>query len=239
MAFTLFISDLHLDENQPELTALFVQFMREQAPQAEAVYILGDLFEAWVGDDDDRPATQFFVDELRALSNKGIPLLVMSGNRDFLFSTGFAERCQCTLLDDPTVIDLYGTATLLMHGDSLCTDDIKHQESRALLRSDDWKSQFLRQPLQTRIQQAKEYRSMSRQHLQDAPDAIMDVNQDAVINTMRQYNVLQLIHGHTHRPAIHSLDIDNHTAKRIVLGDWNTQGSVLRCDKSGCELTRF
>jgi len=239
MALTLFISDLHLDSNFPALKDLFVRFMHEQAPHADAVYILGDLFEAWVGDDDDRPGTQFFVDELRALSDKGVALYIMSGNRDFLFSNEFAKRCNCTLLEDPTVIDLYGTPTLLMHGDSLCTDDVKHQESRAVLRSSDWKSRFLSQTLQERIQQAKEYRSMSRKHLKDAPNAIMDVNQAAVISTMQQYNVLQLIHGHTHRPAIHKLDVDGKAAKRIVLGDWNTQGSVLSCDESACELTRF
>ena len=216
-----------------------MQFMHEQAPFADAVYILGDLFEAWVGDDDDRPGTQFFIDELRNLSDKGVELFVMSGNRDFLFADEFANRCHCTLLKDPTVIDLYGTPTLLMHGDSLCTDDIKHQESRELLRSSDWKSRFLSQPLEERIQQAKEYRSMSRKHLKDAPDAIMDVNQATVVSTMREHNVLQLIHGHTHRPAIHSLKVDNQAAKRIVLGDWNTQGSVLSCDESGCQLTRF
>ena len=239
MALTLFISDLHLDANLPELTSLFTQFMREQAPKADAVYILGDLFEAWVGDDDDRPTTQTFIDELRALSDIGVPLFVMPGNRDFLFSDGFTKRCQCTLLEDPTVIDLYGTATLLMHGDSLCTDDVMHQESRVLLRSTDWKSRFLNQPLEDRIKQAQEYRSMSRKHLKDAPDAIMDVNQDAVIEAMREHGVLQLIHGHTHRPAIHPLVIDRQKAKRIVLGDWNSKGSVLRCDESGCELTRF
>jgi len=239
MPLTLFISDLHLDSNLPELTNLFVQFMHEQAPKADAVYILGDLFEVWVGDDDNRPGTQFFVEELRALSDKGIPLFIMSGNRDFLFGEGFAERCHCTLLDEPTIIDLYGTPTLLMHGDSLCTDDVKHQESRQLLRSSDWKSHFLSQSLQERIQQAKEYRGMSRQHLKDAPDAIMDVNQDAVIEVMQKYNVVQLIHGHTHRPAIHSLSVNGKPAERIVLGDWNSRGSVLRCDESGCQLTSF
>lgn len=239
MALTLFISDLHLDENLPALSDLFVQFMHEQAPKADAVYILGDLFEAWVGDDDDRPSTQFFINELRALSDKGVPLFIMPGNRDFLFSQAFEKRCNCSLLSDPTVIDLYGTATLLMHGDSLCTDDIKHQESRELLRSTDWKSRFLSQPLKTRIQQAKEYRSMSRKHLKDAPDAIMDVNQETVVDIMREYNVQQLIHGHTHRPAIHSLTVNGEHAKRIVLGDWNSRGSILHCDELDCNLTLF
>jgi len=236
---TLFISDLHLDENLPELMELFVHFMREQAPSADALYILGDLFEAWVGDDDDRAATQLVIDELRTLSNKGVPLYVMPGNRDFLFSDGFAQRTGCQLLSDPTVINLYGIPTLLMHGDSLCTDDIKHQESRVILRSNEWKSRCLSQPLSDRIQQAKEYRSMSRQHLKDAPDAIMDVNAEAVSEAMQQHNVLQLIHGHTHRPDIHSLTVNQQAAKRIVLGDWGVCGSVLHCNKAGCALKSY
>jgi len=236
---TFFISDLHLEEDLPELTELFVHFMREQAPAADAIYILGDLFEAWVGDDDERAGTQLFIDELHTLSNTGTPLYVMPGNRDFLFSDGFEKRTGCQLLTDPTVIDLYGIPTLLMHGDSLCTDDIKHQESRVMLRSDDWKSRFLQQPLNDRIQQAKEYRSMSRQHLKDAPDAIMDVNTDAVIDAMQQHNVLQLIHGHTHRPGIHSLTVNQQAAKRIVLGDWGQTGSVLHCNKTGCALKPY
>ncbi|MCK4742792.1 MAG: UDP-2,3-diacylglucosamine diphosphatase [Sulfuriflexus sp.] len=236
---TLFISDLHLDANLPELTELFVHFMREQAPTADAVYILGDLFEAWVGDDDDREGTQLFIDELRALSDKGVPLYIMQGNRDFLFAEGLVKRTGCKLLPDPTVIDLYGLATLLMHGDSLCTDDIQHQESRAMLRSDEWKARFLSQPLSDRIQQAKEYRSMSRKHLKDAPDAIMDVNAEAVVEAMQQHNVLQMIHGHTHRPDMHSLSVNGQDAKRIVLGDWGNKGSVLHCNKTGCALKPY
>ena len=236
---TLFISDLHLDANLPELTELFVHFMREQAPTADALYILGDLFEAWVGDDDDREGTQLFINELRVLSDKGIPLYIMSGNRDFLFSDGFVKRTGCQLLSDPVVINLYGIPTLLMHGDSLCTDDVQHQESRSMLRSDGWKSRFLSQPLRDRIQQAQEYRSMSRKHLKDAPDAIMDVNAEAVVEAMQQYDVLQLIHGHTHRPDMHSLNINGQDAKRIVLGDWGSHGSVLCCDGTGCALKPY
>jgi len=236
---TLFISDLHLDDTLPELTKLFVHFMREQAPSAEAIYILGDLFEAWVGDDDDRVGTIFFIDELRALTNKGIPVYVMPGNRDFLFAEGFTKRTGCQLLADPTVIDLYGIPTLLMHGDSLCTDDVKHQESRVILRSTDWKTRFLSQPLNERIQQAKEYRSMSRKHLKDAPNAIMDVNDNAVSEAMQLHGVLQLIHGHTHRPNIHSLTVGEQPAKRMVLGDWGEFGSVLHCNKTGCALKSY
>lgn len=236
---TLFISDLHLDAALPDLTSLFVHFMREQAPSAEAVYILGDLFEAWVGDDDDRPETQVFIDELRRLADTGTPLFVMHGNRDFLIDGAFVERTGCTLLPDPSLIDLYGTPTLLLHGDSLCTDDVKHQESRKLMRSDDWKQRFLAQSLDERIAQAREYRSMSRMHLKDAPDAIMDANADTVSSLMQHYKVQKMIHGHTHRPAIHNLSVNGKEARRIVLGDWNSHGSVLVCDADGERLTSF
>ena len=236
---TLFISDLHLDAALPHLTRLFVHFMREQAPSADAVYILGDLFEAWVGDDDDRPETQVFIDELKRLADTRTPLFVMHGNRDFLIDETFVGRTGCTLLPEPSVIDLYGTPTLLLHGDSLCTDDVKHQESRKLMRSEDWKQRFLAQTLDERIAQAREYRSMSRKHLKDAPDAIMDVNANAVIALMQEYNVQKMIHGHTHRPAIHRLSVNNKEAKRIVLGDWNSHGSVLVCDAGEERLTSF
>ena len=239
MALTYFISDLHLDAGLPDLTQLFIRFMREQAPAAEALYILGDLFEAWVGDDDDRPDTQIYIDELRTLADKGVNLYVMHGNRDFLFSDDFENRCNATLLPDPTVIDLYGTPTLLMHGDSLCTDDLEHQRTRGILRSEQWQSEFLSQPLEERIKQAKQYRSMSRSHFKNSPNAIVDVNQAAVIEAMQQHKVLQLIHGHTHRPAIHQLSINGKAARRIVLGDWNIHGSVLHCDEQDCKLTRF
>jgi UDP-2,3-diacylglucosamine hydrolase len=236
---TLFISDLHLDASLPELTHLFERFLKEQASHAEALYILGDLFEAWVGDDDNRPETEQFVASLRALSDQGVPLYVMHGNRDFLIASGFVARTGCKLLSDPSLIDLYGTPTLILHGDSLCTDDVKHQESRVLLRSQKWKEEFLAQPLSRRIALAQEYRSMSREHLRDQPEAIMDVNAQAVKQLMREYGVTQMIHGHTHRPAIHDFTLDDAAARRIVLGDWNRDGSVLSCDESGCELRRF
>ncbi|WP_126455971.1 UDP-2,3-diacylglucosamine diphosphatase [Sulfuriflexus mobilis] len=236
---TLFISDLHLDANLPELTRLFERFMAEQAPQAEALYILGDLFEAWVGDDDDRPETERFISSLRALSDQGVPLYVMHGNRDFLLASGFAARTGCTLISEPSLIDLYGTPTLLLHGDSLCTDDVKHQESRLLLRSQKWQEAFLAHALDKRIQLAQEYRGMSREHLRDKPEAIMDVNAGAVGALMQEYGVRQMIHGHTHRPAIHNFTLGAAPARRIVLGDWGQFGSILSCDKDGCELKRF
>lgn len=236
---TLFISDLHLDARLPELTRLFERFISEQASHAEALYILGDLFEVWVGDDDARPETEQFIRCLRALRNQGVPVYVMHGNRDFLFSSGFVARTGCTLLGEPSLIDLYGTPTLILHGDSLCTDDVKHQQSRTLLRSRKWQEEFLALPLDRRIELAQEYRGMSREHLRDKPDAIMDVNTQTVQQLMREHGVTQMIHGHTHRPAIHEFSMDNTPARRIVLGDWGQFGSVLACDQNGCELKRF
>lgn len=236
---TLFISDLHLDASLPELTRLFERFIHEQALHAEALYILGDLFEAWVGDDDDRPETEQFISCLRALTDQGVPLYVMHGNRDFLFDGGFVARTGCKLLGEPSLIDLYGTPTLILHGDSLCTDDVKHQESRTLLRSQKWKNEFLALPLARRIELAQEYRSMSREHLRDKPEAIMDVNSQAVTQLMHEHDVTQMIHGHTHRPAMHRFELDGSSARRIVLGDWGQFGSVLSCDENGCELKQF
>ena len=236
---TLFISDLHLDVGLPELTSLFERFMNEQASHAEALYILGDLFEAWVGDDDDRPETEQFITCLRKLTEQGVPVYVMHGNRDFLIGDGFVNRTGCKLISEPGFIDLYGTPTLLMHGDSLCTDDTKHQESRAMLRSDQWKTEVLQLPLDKRIELAKEYRSMSREHLRDNPEALTDVNAQAVSQIMQEHGVIQMIHGHTHRPAIHTLELNGVPARRIVLGDWGQFGSVLSCDESGCELKQF
>ena len=236
---TLFISDLHLDAGLPLLGRLLEKFISEQAIHAETVYILGDLFEAWIGDDDDRPETEQFVALLRSLTDKGVPVYVMHGNRDFLLGAQFVARSGCRLLDEHTVIDLYGEPTLLLHGDSLCTDDVKHQESRAMCATNAWQKDFLAKSLLERIELAKQYRQMSREHFRDQPEAIMDVNTDSVAQIMREHGVRQLIHGHTHRPAIHNFSLDGQPAKRIVLGDWGTTGSVLRCDENDCVLTSF
>lgn len=225
---TLFISDLHLDENLPRVTQLLQDFVDSEVADAEAVYILGDLFEVWVGDDDDRPATLAFISILKQATATGTPVYVMHGNRDFLLDKQFCQLTGTKLIDDPTVIEIDGKRVLLAHGDSLCTDDVEHQKSRQLLRSKAWQQDLLAKPLSERIALAKQYRQMSRAHMQDKPDAIMDVNPQAVTDFMREYDVDELIHGHTHRPAIHTIDIDGKPARRIVLGDWNDKGSVLR-----------
>lgn len=233
---TLFISDLHLDPARPEITGLFQQFLAGEARRAGALYILGDLFEAWVGDDDDSPLAAETARGLSALADSGVPVYLMHGNRDFLIGTDYAARCGAVLLPDPTVMDLHGEPTLLMHGDTLCTDDVDYQRWRAQAHSPDWQRAFLSKPLSERRAFAAEARRQSREHQAGAAEAIMDVNPGAVVNAMEEYGVRRLIHGHTHRPAVHGLSLEGEPAERIVLGDWYEQGSVLRCDGSGCKL---
>lgn len=227
----LFISDLHLDAQLPQVTHLLESFVEQESAAAEAIYILGDLFEVWVGDDDDRPATRHFIDILRRMTATGTPVYVMHGNRDFLLGEQFCADTGCQLLPDPSVVELYGKRVLLMHGDSLCTDDVEHQKTRQLLHSPAWQQEFLAKPLAERIRLAEQYRHMSREQTGSKPEAIMDVNADSVVTIMKHYDVDELIHGHTHRPAIHEISIDGKPARRIVLGDWNSSsGSVLRVD---------
>jgi UDP-2,3-diacylglucosamine hydrolase len=236
MPGTLFISDLHLDPERPAITALFLAFLETRAPGAEALYILGDLFEAWIGDDDASPMNRAVARGLLACADAGTPVFVMHGNRDFLMGQEFALQAGCTLLEDPACIDLYGTPTLLMHGDLLCTDDTAYLAFRDMVRSAQWQTELLSKPLEQRRRIAAELRRQSREQTGGKPEAIMDVNHQAVQDTMRRYRVRRLIHGHTHRPAIHELSVAGQPAQRIVLGDWYQQGSVLECGPAGCAL---
>lgn len=234
---TLFISDLHLDDSRPEITHLFEEFLAsDEARAADAVYILGDLVEAWVGDDDDAELPARIARATKALSEHGVPVYFIVGNRDFLIGEQFAERAGFTVLDDGTVHELYGRPTLLMHGDVLCTDDVAYQALRKQVRSPEWQAQVLAMPLQARRALAAQARAESKAHTSSTMETIMDVNADAVADTMRKTGVTRLIHGHTHRPAIHRFDLDGQNAERIVLGDWYEQGSVLRVTPEGVEL---
>lgn len=239
MKATLFISDLHLSEERPETTALFLAFLRTHAREAQALYILGDLFEVWLGDDGILPGYEVVLDEIHTLAASGIPVFVMHGNRDFLMGDGFARRSGSRLIPDPAIIDLNGERTLLMHGDTLCTDDIEYQQFRNQVRNPETQRQFLKLPLEQRITVAKHYRTESRERSRYKPEEIMDVNPQAVMEAMRVHHVRLLIHGHTHRPAIHTLDLDGHPARRIVLGDWHEYGSVLVCNHEGCDLRKL
>jgi UDP-2,3-diacylglucosamine hydrolase len=240
---TLFISDLHLDPERPEVTRLFGDFIDGEARGADALYILGDLFEAWVGDDDPAEIGAFVADRLRALSDAGVPVFFQHGNRDFLVGLDFARRAGATLLAEAAVVMLYGRPTLLMHGDSLCTDDVGYQAFRAQTRDPAWRAGFLAQPLAARLAFAAQARAASQQRQQAMKhddraqfETITDVSSAAVHATLARYGIDTLIHGHTHRPAIHALDIDGRPARRVVLGDWYTQGSVLRVDADGMLL---
>jgi UDP-2,3-diacylglucosamine hydrolase len=233
---TLFISDLHLDSARPEITALFLRFLREEAAGAEALYILGDLFEAWVGDDESAEPASAVRAALRKVVAAGTPVALMRGNRDFLFGPRFAAESGVRLLPDPAVVNLYGEPTLLMHGDLLCADDTAYQAFRAMVRNPVWQEQFLAQPFAARQEFAAKARAASKQHQSGTMESIMDVTEATVVATMARHGVTRLIHGHTHRPAIHAASVDQRRAQRIVLGDWYTQGSVLRVDADGFEL---
>lgn len=236
MSRTLFVSDLHLDPERPAITALFLALLGREAGAAAAVYILGDLFEAWIGDDDDSPPGPEVCAAIRQCTAAGTPVYLMHGNRDFLLGRTFAEQSGCTLLEEPARIDLYGTPALLMHGDMLCTDDTEYLQFRAQVRSAAWQQEMLARPLDERRTLAREMRAASRAQNSGKPESIMDVNPAAVDEVMRQYATRLLIHGHTHRPAIHEFLLDGKPARRIVLGDWYEQGSVLVCTPRGCSL---
>jgi UDP-2,3-diacylglucosamine hydrolase len=233
---TLFISDLHLSAERPDITSLFIHFLKHEARQAEALYILGDLFEAWLGDDMVLPEYTDAIASMKALSDSGVPLFIMHGNRDFLLGQAFAAMSGTILLDDPTTIDLYGKPTLLLHGDTLCTDDVAYQQFRSMVRNPAWQQEMLARNPAERLALAKQYREISQTETGNKAEDIMDVNQQAVERLMLDEGIYHMIHGHTHRPAIHDFAIDNQPAQRIVLGDWYEQGSVLQCDKHGCEL---
>ncbi len=234
---TLFISDLHLDEARPDITAALLRFLAEQAPAAEALYILGDLFEAWIGDDDASALADAVATALQTVSDGGVPIHFVHGNRDFLIGPDYAARCGMRLLAETTVLDLYGTRTLLLHGDTLCSDDIAYQSFRAQVRQREWQQHFLAQSLAERRAFAAQARARSQAHTQSAAMDIMDVAPAAVADAFRVHGADRMIHGHTHRPAIHPmLDVSGSDRQRIVLGDWHRQGSLLRLDHAGARL---
>lgn len=235
----LFISDLHLDPSRPAITALFSAFLEEQASRAEALYILGDLFEVWIGDDDDGELGRQVGAALKTLSRRGVPVYLLHGNRDFLLGERFAAASGAALLPESLVIDLYGTPTLIMHGDTLCTDDRAYQTFRAQVRSPAWQARMLALPLAERRAMAQRLRESSQQAVSEKPEEITDVNPEAVQRALREHGVQRLIHGHTHRPAVHDWLLDGRPARRIVLGDWYREGSVLVCDSRGCRLERL
>lgn len=235
MPHTLFISDLHLCTSRPAINVLFERFLLEIAPQAEALYILGDFFEYWAGDDDlVEPFHTAIAQQLSTLAQSGTRLYLMHGNRDFLIGDAFLKAANITLLPDPTLIDLYGTPTLLMHGDTLCTDDVEYQKFRLMVRSAQYQQAALAKPLAERKAMIEALRKKSEAEKSHKSESIMDVNADAVADALRAHGYPRLIHGHTHRPARHEVTVDGKTCERWVLTDWYDGGGYLRCDATGC-----
>lgn len=235
MHHTLFISDLHLCDTRPSITFAFCEFLARTASQADALYILGDLFEYWPGDD--CIAAGHYakaITSLHMLTQSGIPVFFMHGNRDFLIGETFAQASGSQLLPDPCHIMLYGAPVLLSHGDILCTDDLAYQQFRQQVREPAWQTEFLGKPLFERITIIEQLRAASNREKSVKAMAIMDVNQGAVSRLLTDYEYPPtLIHGHTHRPGVHQYQIDGHSCTRWVLGDWYNQGSYLRMDADG------
>lgn len=236
MTSTLFISDLHLHHSRPAATDRFLRFLEVEAKSVAALFILGDLFESWIGDDDPDPHHRQVADALRAYTASGCRCAVMRGNRDFLIGRRFGEETGIQLLDDIVVERLHEQPVMMMHGDQLCTDDQRYQAFRRRVRNRTLQRLFLSMPLALRRSVELRMRSRSQSVTAAAPEYIMDVNAEAVADVMRRQNVRTLIHGHTHRPGIHQFELNGAPATRIVLGDWYAQGSVLAWSPSGYEL---
>lgn len=236
---TLFIADLHLSVQEPAITAGFLRFLQYEARQADALYILGDLFDAWIGDDDPQPLHTTVADALRALSQQGVPCFFIHGNRDFLLGRRFAQRAGMRLLPSEKVVELYGRRVLIMHGDTLCTDDQDYQRFRRRVHNPLIQWLFLRLPLRIRLKIAAKMRATSQQANQHKSQQIMDVNPQAVQARLAHYAVTTMIHGHTHRPAIHTVETPHGAAQRAVLGAWHEQGSMIRVTSDDIALISF
>lgn len=235
----LFISDLHLQAERPDITRAFLDCLTTRAKQVDELYILGDFFEVWLGDDDPNPLAKQVSAALRELAAQGVKIFLMHGNRDFLLGKRFCRESACTLLPDPCVVSLNGESVLLSHGDGLCIDDIGYMRLRRWLRNPLSRFVLRNLPLHWRYRIGRKLRNESQTRTRQKATDITDVNTDEVIRRMRQHGVLRLIHGHTHRPAVHSLTIDGQPAQRIVLGDWDSNGWVLEVDTQGYRLEHF
>ena len=225
----LFISDLHLSFDKPKIIRHFVHFLQTRARQAKTLYILGDLFDVWVGDDDFTAPNVQIRRELKQLTDSGVTVYLQRGNRDFLIGKRFARGTGVILLDDYAVIDLEGEKTLLTHGDLLCSDDVAYQSFRTKSRTNEWQQNVLSKPLWLRLIAARWYRLRSFWHKQQKSNYVMDVNQTTVNNVMIQHHCTRLIHGHTHRPALYEFDLNGQKVQRFVLADWNDEGGEVLC----------
>lgn len=229
----LFISDLHLNEDHPQAIEIFHQFLKTHAKQAQSLYILGDFFETWIGDDNLTSLNQRIIKALRETTDNGLPIYIMHGNRDFLIGKQFLRATGCYKLPDEHVVNIYGTPTLLMHGDTLCTLDIKYLKARKKYHNWFVQKLFLLKSLKKRQNIAANLRQTSKKHISTLSENIMDVTQSEVESRMQKHGVLHLIHGHTHRQDVHQFELNSQAATRTVLGAWHEQGNALCCDENG------
>ena len=234
---TLFISDLHLEADRPDIADQFLRFLETEALNADALYVLGDLFESWIGDDDPNEHYAWIKQGLSKLTRKKVPVYFMHGNRDFMIGEDFASEAGVTILSDPHIAEIHGSQVLLSHGDLYCTDDVEYQAIRKMTRDPQWQAMMRSKSIEERLAFAAQARAASLAHGGAMIEDIMDVNGDAIDAALREAGVSILLHGHTHRPAIHELTIDGSPAQRIVLGDWYEQGSVVRWDEDGPVLS--
>ncbi len=230
---TLFISDLHLEEKRPEIIEAFFDFLSRKAHNIDALYILGDFFEAWIGDDENTPLQVTVKQKLKEVTLSGTQLFLMHGNRDFLMGLQFCDETGAKLLDDPSVVTLYDHPILLMHGDSLCTHDVEYMKFRKNMRDQQWQALFLKRSLVERQVVAQQLRTISQAKNKGKAQEIMDVTPAEVDSSLREHQVDVIIHGHTHRPATHNLEVDGEPATRIVLGDWDTHVWYIQADVTG------
>ena len=237
---SVFISDLHLTDERPEANERFIELLEAKARGADALYILGDFFEYWIGDDDlEDPFNAVVAGLLADLSRRGVPVYLMHGNRDFLIGERFCAATGAKLLADPSVHEIQGMRTLLMHGDTLCTDDVDYQNWRRIARSEAWQREFLAKPLAERRRAIVGMREEAKEAVRAKPAEIMDVNDAAVAEAMRAHGVTRLVHGHTHRPGRHALTIDGRPAERWVLPDWYGRGGYLEIGRGAPNLVHF
>lgn len=236
---TIFISDIHLVQGDSAQGRLFEKFLRRQGAGCDALYILGDLFDYWIGDD---ISPELFAPSIKALKDFAAqerPVYVMHGNRDFLLGEQFAALIGCQLIPDPTVVNLYGQRTVVTHGDALCTDDEDYQQFRKMVRDPAWQQRFLGSTAEYRLSTAKNMRAESVSHTKDKASYILDVNAQAVAALLRRHDVMHMVHGHVHKPGTHDFIIDGHMAHRYALGDWHERAEILVCTAKGCALTEI
>ena len=233
----LFASDIHLSAHRPAAVAAFVEFLAGPVRRADRLYLLGDVFDLWLGDDDDRAPHPEIEAALADAVSAGVPVDLMRGNHDFLLGDAFAERTGCRLIDEPHVIDATDERTVLLHGDTLCTRDVEYQAFRRYARDPANQRAFLARPMEERVLEAAKVRATSNSRTRLKPEDIMDVTGDEVVRVLSECGATRMIHGHTHRPAVHEIDLATGRAVRVVLGDWYDRGTVLAWDEAGCRLT--